>query len=84
MEDKQATQQQKAQQGGSWLGRMFTDKASGDAKKHDPNLECDIAKSGFQPNTSDFNRPSAEEAAQMKKHASSADGGDAAQRRRIR
>lgn len=83
----EATQQQQQQQGGSWLGRMFTDKA-GDAKSvRNPNLECDIQKSGFQPNTTDFNRPSAEEVAQMKaqQKASSVDGGgDASQRRRIR
>lgn len=85
VQEPQLSQQQ---QGGSWLGRMFTaEKGASDAKSssaRNPNLECDIQKSGFQPNTTDFNRPSAEEVAQMKAADSSAVRGDASQRRRIR
>lgn len=69
-------------EGASWLGRMFTADKAGEQAERNPNLECDIQKSGFRPHQTDFNRPSVEEVAQMKAAASA--GGAAGERRRIR
>lgn len=52
---------------GNWLGRMFGSQSPNSNTIHNPVLACDIKKAGgFQPNQTDFNRPSPVEAAKIK------------------
>lgn len=56
-----------AKKDSTWLGRIFNSKQGAAAAIHNPDLECDIQKTGgFQPNQTDFNRPSNEMAARIR------------------